>query len=75
MPEPRREFVIRLQAAPSAIPALIRLKRFLKAALRAYGLKAVSAVEVDAGASPGSQDANNANSEAGKGIRIERAEL
>jgi hypothetical protein len=40
--EPRPVYRITLEAEPSAVPAYVRLRRFLKAALRAYGLRCVT---------------------------------
>lgn len=45
-PTPRPErYVVTLEAMPSDAPAIIRLRAFLKAALRSYRLKAVKIVE------------------------------
>ena len=42
------DYAVVLRPLPSKVPATARLRRFLKAALRAYGLRAVSVVEVPA---------------------------
>jgi hypothetical protein len=41
-------FRVLLRAQPGEIPATIRLKRFLKLALRAFGLRCVSCEEIQA---------------------------
>lgn len=47
MKEPRERYRLDLEAVPDfGAPAVIRLRRFLKAALRAYGLRCTSAVEL-----------------------------
>jgi hypothetical protein len=44
---PRERYRIDLESIPDfGAPPIIRLRRFLKAALRAYGLKCTSAVEL-----------------------------
>jgi hypothetical protein len=42
-----KRFLVSLRALPGAVPETIRLRRFLKCALRAFGLKAESIVEVE----------------------------
>jgi hypothetical protein len=42
-------YQVTLQALPSSVPARIRLRRFLKTALRAFALRAVSVRELPAG--------------------------
>jgi hypothetical protein len=47
MTQPRERYRLTLEALPDGgAPAPIRLKRFLKAALRSYGLRCVDAVEL-----------------------------
>ena len=47
MPQPRERYRLDLEALPDGgAPAAIRLKRFLKMALRAYGLRCVAAVQL-----------------------------
>ena len=38
----KERFIIELQAAPGGIPAIVRLRKFLKMALRSYGLKCIA---------------------------------
>jgi hypothetical protein len=42
----RERFNLTLEALPDSAPAVIRLKRFLKAALRSYGLRCTAAVQL-----------------------------
>jgi hypothetical protein len=43
----RERFALILEALPDGgVPAVVRLRRFLKAALRGYALRCVSVVEV-----------------------------
>ncbi len=46
------EFCITLRFAAAQVPAIIRLRRFLKMAWRAYGFKVVRIEEVPAQAEP-----------------------
>lgn len=47
MTPPREKFRLDLEALPDGgAPAVIRLKRFLKMALRAYGLRCTAAVQL-----------------------------
>jgi hypothetical protein len=48
MAAPQGDFWVRLRPLASDAPAIIRLRKFLKTALRSYRLKCVSAVEVAA---------------------------
>jgi hypothetical protein len=43
---PRERYRLDLEALPDDVPPIIRLRRFLKAALRSYRLKCVHAVEL-----------------------------
>jgi hypothetical protein len=54
MPHSKRErYRLDLEALPSwGAPAVIRLRRFLKAALRAYGLKCTSATVLHSDGKP-----------------------
>jgi hypothetical protein len=46
MPKPPPlEYIVRLRALPSGVPPETRLKRFLKAALRCYGLRCTEVAE------------------------------
>lgn len=46
-PSPRPTYALTLEAVPGGdVPATIRLKRFLKAALRGYGLRCTEAREI-----------------------------
>jgi hypothetical protein len=49
---PRERYQLTLEALPDSAPAVIRLRRFLKAALRAYGLRCTSAVELHPESAP-----------------------
>ena len=40
-------FRLVLRSVPSPIPAVVRLRRFLKSALRAYGLRAVKVEAIE----------------------------
>ena len=42
----RPTFTLTLVAVPSDVPPTVRLKRFLKSALRAYGLRCTEAREI-----------------------------
>ena len=44
----RPRFLVTLEALPDDVPAVVRLKKFMKAALRAYRLRCASAREVPA---------------------------
>jgi hypothetical protein len=46
-PDPQPDYLVRLRPLPGGYSPLTRLRRFLKAALRVYRLKAVTAIEVD----------------------------
>ena len=47
MPEPGR-FLVELQAVgPDHVPVVVRLRRLLKVALRAFGLRAVKVEQVE----------------------------
>jgi hypothetical protein len=50
------KFVVELVAEPPAASAVRRLRRFLKAALRCYGLRCVDLREVSPGAAPAKED-------------------
>ena len=60
---PRPEYHLRLRAEPGMVPAVVRLRRFLKAALRSYGLRCVEVREV----APGVGRAPNRSDDAGVG--------
>jgi hypothetical protein len=61
MTDPQRPvFRVRLVAMPSDVPAAVRLKRFLKAALRGYGLRCVEALEEPRANSPPKEESENA---------------
>jgi hypothetical protein len=51
----RSRYRIVIEAQPGTVPAIHRLRSWLKSGLRAFGLVAVSAVEVDAHGNPISQ--------------------
>ncbi|MBV9126337.1 MAG: hypothetical protein JO112_23560 [Planctomycetes bacterium] len=40
------EYLVRLKALPGPVPGPIRLRKFLKAALRSFGLKCLDVSEV-----------------------------
>lgn len=44
-----RRYQLVLEPEPSSIPPILRLRKLLKLALRAFGLKCVSAEEIKAG--------------------------
>ncbi len=46
MPNGRERFLVELEALPHSAPAVNRLRRFLKAALRMYGLRCTDVREV-----------------------------
>jgi hypothetical protein len=51
MTQPKQpEFLVALRAEGEGPPAVIRLRRWLKASLRGYGLRCVRAEEIPAGA-------------------------
>jgi hypothetical protein len=53
----RPTFNVVLTALPGwGVPAVVRLRRFLKAALRAYGLRCIEVVEVPAAPPAGERD-------------------
>jgi hypothetical protein len=61
---PQPEFLLRLRALPNGVPVVLRLRKFLKLALRAFFLKCVSAEELP-------PDAAEANVGDAKGIPAE----
>ena len=46
MKQPRERYALTLESLPDDAPPIIRLRRFLKMALRAYGLRCTSAVQL-----------------------------
>jgi hypothetical protein len=61
-PEPAESltFRITLQAERSPVPAAVRLRRFLKAALRTYGLRATEVAEIPLSPDNGADGPNDA---------------
>jgi hypothetical protein len=57
--EPKPTYRLTLQAEPGEVPAIVRLRRFLKAALRTYGLRATEVAEIPANLDNGRHDAKN----------------
>jgi hypothetical protein len=53
----RPTFRVTLSALPAwSVPAVLRLRRFLKAALRAYGLRCIEVIEMTAAPPAGERD-------------------
>lgn len=44
--QPRERYRIEVEALPSGVPATVRMKRWLKIALRAFGLKCLRCEEI-----------------------------
>lgn len=49
MPDPRPRYRLVVQAQPDDVPAIVRLRRWLKAGLRSYGLRCTDAREIRPG--------------------------
>ena len=54
--QPREQFTLVLEAQPSAVPAINRLRKCLKLLGRWYGMKCLDCREVRQGDAPPSQD-------------------
>jgi hypothetical protein len=58
--EAQPDYQLTVRPEPGPVPAIIRLRRFLKAALRVYGLKCIDMAEVKPAEPPGEPPAGAA---------------
>ncbi len=70
-------YTLSLVAKPSEVPATVRLRKLLKVALRAFGLKCVGIARIDVDQVDHHQDSGEGGDQAGEtlGVMKERGEL